>query len=52
MDTCEQAIRKAWSEIVEGSVIHKLDMVGRKLQVWSQGKYDKLGKQIEMTEKA
>lgn len=28
VDTCDQAIREAWSENVDGSVIHKPDIVG------------------------
>lgn len=51
-DSCELAIREAWEDAIGGSVFHKLGSVGSKLHIWSRAKYDKLGKQIEETDKA
>lgn len=51
-ETCEQVVHDAWGDSEGSLIVAKLVMVGRKLKVWSKGKYDNLGKQIERTEKA
>lgn len=51
-ESCEHTVKSAWSSSEGRATLDRIAAVGRSLVGWSAEKFDKLGKQIEETEKA
>ncbi|XP_021760236.1 uncharacterized protein LOC110725072 [Chenopodium quinoa] len=51
-EACEEIVKDAWEGNENSDIMGKVTVVGRRLQMWSDEHYNKLGKQIADTEYA